>query len=243
MSTNESKTTGPYEFLWENAKVFDIPMDFSPLISKKFVLGKAELPKNTFGLVVEGFIHDMLLKEGNLIARCKLIKEEPFDAQLQIHMLKDSDAPVILRVVFFDLVLDAQNKIQIKNATYHRFDQKQFAYFRDGTLLYEFAGSKLRTTPSCPAIIFDYGAIEYTPPMIKSAPAFTSAACAHLTPTQKALYEAIHPAQNERHEYQLPVSFVEDQVKNPLRFLLDQDFKIMYNNYVSASGCQTCQKK
>lgn len=232
---------------------YQLPIDTLVLRNKIFSLGLCgeDLPEKTVGLTIDGFTHDNLTTYETIIARFKLIKETPFEAQLQFYILKDPDTPVVLGIIFCDLVIDTEKSeshellkppidtktLKIKNLVYYRFDKKQISFFRDGTLLYEFSNTKLRTTDACPSFLFDYGLVEYNIPLIKTPPNHEHA---HLSP----LYTAIHPSQSEQKCYKLPVFFTNEVYVNMLRYMLDADFTELYAQWINPKPkCSICGPK
>ena len=238
-----------FTFVWTDKirQKYELPSDFIPLNNKKFTLGTSELPEKTIALTVDNFHHDTISFEQHFICRYKFIKQEPFEAQLQIYMTKDT---TVLGVIVCDLRFmepapapapapgstDGESSIMaistneekegtilpsITNLVYYRFDKRQISYFKGDVLLYEFSGTQLHITKHCPSIIFDYGMIEYSPPMIMVLPAHTQS---------NSLYAAIHPSENLNRKYRLPATF-EDPPKNILRYMLDSDFRELYKQW------------
>ena len=257
-----------YIFIWTDIirQKYDLPSEFIILNNKKFVLGIADLPEKTISLATDEFIHDTISFEDQFICRCKFIQQEPFEAQLQIYITKET---VVLGILFCDLQLPApapedkfileesESKLlpasslleneplpdlkettellmSIMNLVYYRFDKRQISYFKENELLYEFFGTQLHITKHCPPIIFDYGKVEYSTPMIMVLPPNTQ---------QNSLYAAIHPSENLNRKYSLPTTF-EIQPKNILRYMLDSDFRELYKQWFSPTKkCDICYPK
>jgi len=238
-----------YIFDWHESlrETYGLPIEFNVLKNKKFVLGFGDLPEKTIALTVGGFHHDTISFLDRVIARCKFIKENPFEAQLQLYLTKENEYSVVLGIVFCNLKKDqAQStptidgkvelsdniaKLNIANLVYYRFDKKQIAYFEEGHLLYEFAGTKFQTTSHCPPITFDYGLIEYSIPMIKILP---------VGQPGSSMYTVTHPAETSTREYVLPVT----SQKNMLQYMIDTDFRELYRQWFNPTPkCNMCGPK
>lgn len=248
-----------YTFQWHESfrETYGLPMEFNALKNKKFTLGVGELTEKTIALTVAGFHHDTISFLDRIIARCKFIKESPLEIQLQLYLTKENEYSVILGVVFCNLKKEPTEnktnsdatdfettniettklpsnhvtKLNIDNLVYYRFDKKQIAYFEGGHLMYEFAGTKFRTTEHCPAITFDYGLIEYSIPMIKILPTGQPGS---------SMYAVTHPAETSNREYVLPVA----SQKNMLQYMIDADFRELYRQWFHPTPkCNMCGPK